>query len=557
MRILIFLIFASLKIQSQNGFTTNNGELDEIYDRYTIKQPTERFFQDVKPYNRSNIYNTIIEVVEENSKYYDNFVSPYIDEELNDISTLDERTNNEYGNTGFFPNQASFFGVEADILNLRVNPILDLKLGQQKENGMPYNYTRGVELAGSIGKVINFYGQFTENQYKPYSYVHEYGTGFYGQNKFDFNPYYTYWKDINNYSGYDFSNSIGYLEYKPSSYISIAFGHDRNFYGYGYRSLFLGDNGAPYVQLKINVYIWKLHYQMLFTEFTNQYIRGADRLLPKKYGAFHLLSFKPNPRLEVGVYEGVVFNRNNGYELNYLNPLIYYHSVEHNLGSPDNAMMGFQAKWQPSSHLQFYTQFLLDDIQVGQFLKSSGWWGNKYGGQFGFKVIDIANIQTLDIQAEVNAVRPYTYSHYSADSLAAVANFTNYNQPLAHPFGANFIEFFWKTTYRPMPKLKLELKYDYSVRGMDNNGVFNGQNIFQNTDGQNISNLFNNQIAQGTQNNVQILSLNTQYQLFHNLYVDFDFIYRNSAIPSLNITNNTVGFMAGIRMNFKKRDFLF
>jgi len=334
-------------------------------------------------------------------------------------------------------------------------------------------------------------------------------------------------------------------------------GHDRNHYGYGYRSLFLGDNGAPYFQLKANAQFWKFHYQALFAQFTGQYVRGADRLLPKKFGAFHLLTFKASKKLEMGLFEGIIFHRNDGFDLNYLNPIIFYHSIEHSLGSSDNSLMGFQAKYNLNTHTQFYTQFLLDDIQIGQFAKGSGWWGNKYGVQLGTKFINIANIQNLDAQIEFNAVRPYTYSHYSNDKTDSIDNYTHYNQPLAHPFGANFIEGLLKIAYQPIPNLKFELKYNYSERGLDSAGYLMGNNIFGNTVNPYLPREFDNKIKQGIYNRIQYLCFSTQYQLFHNIFWDLDLIYRSSYIQSPETTNNMIGFNTGLRVNLRKRDYMY
>ena len=55
------------------------------------------------------------------------------------------------------------------------------------------------------------------------------------------------------------------------------------------------------------------------------------------------------------------------------------------------------------------------------------------GIQLGAKYIDAFGIKNLDLQLEYNRVRPFTYSHRDS-----VANYTHYNQPLAHPLGANF-----------------------------------------------------------------------------------------------------------------------
>ena len=51
----------------------------------------------------------------------------------------------------------------------------------------------------------------------------------------------------------------------------------------------------------------------------------------------------------------------------------------------------------------------------------------------GFKYIDAFKIKNLDLQGELNYVRPFTYSHFDS-----VANYSHYNQPLAHPLGREF-----------------------------------------------------------------------------------------------------------------------
>ena len=48
--------------------------------------------------------------------------------------------------------------------------------------------------------------------------------------------------------------------------------------------------------------------------------------------------------------------------------------------------------------------------------------------QFGGKYIDAIGVKNLDLQAEINIIRPFTYSHNDT-----IANYTHYNQPLAHP----------------------------------------------------------------------------------------------------------------------------
>lgn len=552
----ILMLICAVSAWAQMIPTSHNDELEQIYERYAIRYPQTDLFQDAKPYHSAQIYDLFTRKYIEDTSFTDPFAHPYLANELHGYCTFAKHTKSKKLSGFFYPYDGALAAVRDSLLFLRVNPILELKAGTELGgSGMPYANTRGIEISGDIGGSIQFYGQITENQLRPFRYVNAYGSGFYGQDSYNFNPQYTYWKDINQGAGYDFSNSIGTVAIEPRSWVRLTIGHDRNHYGYGYRSLFLGDNGAPYFQFKGDIQLWKLKYQVLFTQFTGQYVRGADRLLPKKYGAFHLLSYKPSKKLELGFFEGVIFNRTDGFDLNYLNPIIFYRAVEHSLGSPDNVMMGWQGKFQPNTHTQFYTQLLIDDMQVGEMLKSSGWWGNKYGVQLGCKVIDIANVPTLDAQFEFNAVSPYTYSHTQDSGEANINNFTHYNQPLAHPFGANFIEVYTKLAYRPHPRLQLELSYDFSARGLDDPTQLNGNNIFANMNGNNVRRLYGNTITQGERTAIHYLNLNAQYQIFHNIFLEADVLRRSS--ENTLASNSMIGMMGGIRMNFRRREMFY
>jgi hypothetical protein len=458
----------------------------------------------------------------------------------------------------FYKREAAFLeGYNKDFY-IKVNPILELKYGKEKgnENSL-YRNSRGLEAQGRIGEKLSFYFQLTENQMRPMQYVSDFSNGNFGQNNYKFNPGFGYWKEFGT-NGFDYSNSLGYIDFSASKHISISLGHDRNFYGYGYRSLLLSDNSAPAFFLKANVNVWKFHYQVLFNQLTGQYVRGGDALLPKKYAAFHLLTYKANKNLDIALFEGVVFNRNDGFDLNYLNPVIFYRSIEYAQGSADNSLMGAQFKQNIKNTAQVYGQLVLDDMQVKEFLKSSGWWANKYGIQLGAKYMDVAKIKNLDAQIEFNMVRPYTYSHYNISFGGdTMANYTNYNQALAHPLGANFTEFMFKIRYSPIPKLNMELKYFVINKGLDSAAQLFGNDIFANTNTNNIPNSFGVRQNQGSNNNVNIVALNASYQIWHNVFLEMDMIYRNSKFENPSLNQSTVGIQAGIRANLRRREQLY
>ena len=72
-------------------------------------------------------------------------------------------------------------------------------------------------------------------------------------------------------------------------------------------------------------------------------------------------------------------------------------------------------------------------------------------------------------------MRPYTYSHNDT-----VANYSHYNQPLAHPLGANFLELIGILRYQPAYRWNIEVKCIYYKQGLDSAGENFGSNILLN-----------------------------------------------------------------------------
>lgn len=558
--VLVCFVFLSLISHAQGTFTTNNDEMERIMDRWEIKNKGyfANFNSGVKPYSKMDIVASIDSFsLGIGKSKVDAFELSYLEKENFDLYNKCSLVKKGIFNL-FYKREAAFLeGYNKDFY-IKVNPILELKYGKEKgnENSL-YRNSRGLEAQGRIGEKLSFYFQLTENQMRPMQYVSDFSNGNFGQNNYNFNPGFRYWKEFGT-NGFDYSNSLGYIDFSASKHISISLGHDRNFYGYGYRSLLLSDNSAPAFFLKANVNVWKFHYQVLFNQLTGQYVRGGDALLPKKYAAFHLLTYKANKNLDIALFEGVVFNRNDGFDLNYLNPVIFYRSIEYAQGSADNSLMGAQFKQNIQNTAQVYGQLVLDDMQVKEFLKNSGWWANKYGIQLGAKYMDVAKIKNLDAQIEFNMVRPYTYSHYNISFGGdTMANYTNYNQALAHPIGANFTEFMFKIRYSPIPKLNMELKYFVINKGLDSGAQLYGNDIFANTNTNNIPNSFGVRQNQGFNNNINILALNASYQIWHNVFLEMDMIYRNSKFENPSLNQSTVGIQAGIRANLRRREQLY
>ena len=269
--------------------------------------------------------------------------------------------------------------------------------------------------------------------------------------------------------------------------------------------------------------VGNFEYTNLFCEGIENYdVNSGDDILPKRYAAYHHLSYNARPWLNLGFFEGVIFARTYGYELKYLNPIIFYRAVEQGLGSPDNSTIGVDGKINALKCLQFYGQIFLDDIQIKQFVNRTGWWGNKFAVQAGMKYIDAFTVKNLDLQAEINFVKPYAYTH--DDTLSS---YTNYNLPLAHVLGANFKEAIGIIKYQPLHNLYITAKGIYYIKGFDLADSINaGGAIKKISTEQTIIQSYGNFIGQGYELKTLLGSLNIAYEIRHNLFVDIEAVYR-------------------------------
>ncbi|HEV7229806.1 MAG TPA: hypothetical protein VGO45_00675 [Bacteroidia bacterium] len=279
-------------------------------------------------------------------------------------------------------------------------------------------------------------------------------------------------------NGYSYQDYYGYLSFSPNRIFNFQLGKDKHFFGDGYRSMFLSDNAANYPFFKIQAHVWKIKWVNLFTQMTDATAPSAlQKDFKSKYASMQYLSWNVTKRINISFFEAIVWqgtdsSRYRGFDVNYLNPVLYYRPTEFSLGSPDNAFVGIATKIKLPLSLQFYGQLMLDEFSFKEMIARTGWWGNKYSAQAGIKAFDVAGIRNLSMLAEFNYVRPYTYSHGSVQQ-----NYGHYNQSLADPFGANFEEFDGMLNYR-VKRYIFEIKGVAALTGIDTAGINFGQNIF-------------------------------------------------------------------------------
>ncbi len=448
----------------------------------------------------------------------------------------------------FYTTPANLYEVHVKDFDLVINPVIQYTVSKEQDNDQDlFLNTRGVSLRGRIANKVGFAAYLTDNQERSPLYVQQFisardavpGNGFY--------------KDFKAAGGVDYFDARGYISFNAAKYIDITFGYDKNFIGNGQRSLFLSDFSNNTLFLKLNTRIWKFNYQNIFMELNSAARFAADILLPKKYAAMHHLDIAVSKRVNIGLFEGVVFGRRDKFDFGYLNPVIFYRSIEQQNGSFDNSVVGLDFKANLPHRFQVYGQLSLDEFKLSEIKSNKGWWANKWGIQLGAKYIDAFGIPNLDLQVEHNRVRPFTYSHRDS-----IANYTHYNQPLAHPLMANFQEFIGVARYQPAPKWLAVAKLLYYQQGRDSSAASYGSNIFLPNTPPYRTSEYGFDIGSGWKTNVFYASLLLSYEFRENLFVELNALYRKQETVTAPLTSaNTSVISLGVRWNMHRRDFEF
>lgn len=266
--------------------------------------------------------------------------------------------------------------------------------------------------------------------------------------------------------------TYGAVAYNQGKHFHFELGKGKHFWGDGHRSLILSDNASSYPYLRITTNVWKLRYTNLWMQLRdNSFGQTTMRGLRTKYAAMHALSFNATNKFNITLYEMVVWQDRDSMsrrtlDISYLNPIIFYRPVEYAIGSPDNVILALSMKYKVNRNFQLYGQFVLDEFNLTQFLKRQKWWGNKMGGQFGFRWFDL--MKGLSWQSEASVARPFIYTHGSS-----IQAWTHFNQPMAHPLGANFFEWVNLWQYRKQ-RLRIDAQFNYAVYGRDYDSDNNG-----------------------------------------------------------------------------------
>lgn len=547
----LFLLIPCTSI-AQSTFAPLNEDYYHWIDRYEVKagRLMPQLFTTIKPYERSAIIEYIDSLRQLNmfTSAADDFNYEYLSNDSWEWSEAPNSDSDRPFLKHLYKKKSDFYSVSTEDFDLHVNPVLYVGVGEDsRRDDMLFINSRGVEVRGMVDRKVGFYTYLTDNQALLPSYVAD------RMRDVSVVPHEGFWKRYKEGEGVDFLQARGYITFDATKSINVQFGHDRFFIGNGYRSLIFSDFPPPSLFLKGNVKVWKLNYIFLLNQMTAN-TRGGDstfRGYPNKFVALHHLSLNIGKKLNVGIFESVIFSPDDplgtdNFRLEYLNPIIFYRAIEQQNGSSDNVMLGFDFKWNAMRKISFYGQFMLDEFVIDHIRDGNGWWANKFAIQAGGKYVDAFGVSNLDLQGEINLIRPFTYSHHTD-----YGSYSSYRQPIAHPLGANLKEAVGIVRYQPLPRLNLTGKLVFTDIGRDVGVVNWGSNILKNNRTRELD--FGNTISQGFENEILFGSFTGSWQLKHNLFIDASVVLRNSVSPAGAYNNNTSITSIALRWNAPQR----
>ncbi|MFN8346240.1 MAG: hypothetical protein U0X91_14655 [Spirosomataceae bacterium] len=550
----LFWFFSRQTAIAQSQFLPLNDDYYHLIDRYEIRRNrlSEDFHIGVKPFQRAALINLLDSIKADRSMPLndtDFFNLDYLRQDSWEWSADQTPASVKPFWKRFYKKPSDFYYVQNKNFDLHLSPVTHLILGTEN-NSKDYLWltARGVELRGLIGKKLGFYSYVTDTQGMFGQYVRNYT-----QSVREINLNYPVYllpgegnvKNLRT-NGMDFISARGYLTFNPIKQVNIQFGHDKNFFGSGYRSMLLSDWSSPYLFLKMTTQLGRFQYTNLWCGmlyYTDN--RGKDVPINKKYAAIHHLSINLTKNFNLGIFEAEMFGRENkAFDPHYLNPIIFYRYLESYLGSADNAMLGVDVRWNFLKRFSFYSQFMLDEFKTDDYFGKKGSKNKKFGFQTGFKYIDAFGIRNLDLQTELNLARPYTYSHFTG-----YTNYVHNDLPLAHPLGANFWEIVGIARYQPIRRLTMYGTLTRSKHGINIDGRNWGGSVYLNYL-ENTPRETGNFIGQGTAVNVTFADLRLSYMLKHNFFIDGRLLMRNQSSSfepqNLKTTSATVGFRLNI-----------
>lgn len=452
-----FLIGNSATLFSQTTFAPLNHRVYHFLERQESKHVFRHGLLGTRPLTRMQVAGYLAEIhqwLERGHQLHPveqkqlNFLNNEFQEELSKFLIHSIECESKIGNLfknryikKFTPdfvyrNQRNMLSWREEHVQVWLDPILGRSArfstsDTSQEQQRNFSATNGARLRGSIGEHVGFWVDVRDTK--------EWGTTDYPLGNYTLpglgfvratSPEYVYHDETEAYVAFNYK------------YVGLVFGKFKNDWGPACRAgLILSDNATSYDQLRLELNFARFRFTSVYAFLIDYHKNEMDILQEKKYLAAHRLELAPWRWLNVGLSETVIF-KGRSYEPAYLNPIMFFRSAEHYLGSPDNMMLGLDATLNVIPALKLYGELLIDDVTTTRL--GTEWYGNKLAYIAGMYLVDPLRLPNSEFRMEYARLRPYLYTHDGG------INYSHYGTQLGHWLSPNsddlYVEWGWQAT---------------------------------------------------------------------------------------------------------------
>ena len=395
-------------------------------------------------------------------------VQPYLESHQLELDTLRTKSKNKINKKLF---DESLLNVKKKDIHITADPLFNFTIGS-KNKDLDYRYysnVRGVRITGDLTNNFSFETRFYENQFFYPDYLRQKSDSRTNTSNIEGMAFgIGRAKRFKTY-GADASLANGYLSFSPSKVINFQLGHGRHFFGDGYRSLLISDYAPDYPYISGQYYLF--NKKILYKHVTS-WMKNLDRIpasstpealfIPKS-SSFNILSFSPNSRFSISMFEGGVyksFDNQNGKinpDVSFFLPIIGAKVLD--IDSTNNIIYGFNWSLLLFENLKIYNQIALNPNSSSKGIQSGIKWLNPLKSSNSFLNIEW-NTSSSTMFSMNQGQLNQTYAHLGHE--------------LAHPLGSGFQEILLRGQF----SYKISfIRFNYNYAKIQD--VYNGNEIFE------------------------------------------------------------------------------
>lgn len=251
------------------------------------------------------------------------------------------------------------------------------------------------------------------------------------------------------YIGKKFGGTAGFTE---QAYVQTQYGQVRFKLGRDFLSLGSGQSGHLGLSANAGAFdLYQVEFTAAFLKFTafgaqldeietdSLFIPGQGPANPAhRFLNGHRLDVKIGHWAQIGLTEVVVYGGlRRSFELAYVNPVNFYHSValndEEALGRPANTLASIDLALFPAKNIELYSEFLIDDMKIEK-RNLSDLEPNRLGLIAGLRYANPLGLDGFNLHSEYARVTNRTYNVYFNDW----ERYLHRNRPIGYFLGNNF-----------------------------------------------------------------------------------------------------------------------